>query len=207
MPLHMCLLLYSFFILAGAGATCVPVNCLRCNTTEKTQSEPCTHCSNNLTQCISDIPSDCKKDFQVSVNSTGSKLQEGDAVNLTCVHNLPDLILTFVWKREGMEILRGQNKSVLFLEKVLTHCNGQYICFVKSLCGDYESAPHDVTVENKFVVTVVICGVSALVLVLVLGMSMKFKLRRDNIKHKERLKQKALAEQRAASAPFPTPET
>ncbi|XP_074503655.1 uncharacterized protein LOC141774747 [Sebastes fasciatus] len=198
-------LLLGHLLIAGVGSTCVPVQCLRCNATGETQADPCSRCSNSSAQCIdvpSDIPSNCTKDFQVSVNTTGSKVNEGDDITLTCVHNLPDLNLTFGWIYDGEEIQKGRNKSELCLEKVLTNRGGPYICFVNSSCGYYESSPHDVTVENQTVLILVICGVSALVLVLVLGLAMKFKLKRDNAKLKERMRQKAREGQNNAPAPF-----
>ncbi|XP_068571517.1 uncharacterized protein [Cebidichthys violaceus] len=174
---------------AGAGSTCVPVQCLRCNATGETQADSCELCSNNT--CINDIKPHCKKDFQVSVNSTGSELKEGDDITLTCVHNLPDLNLTFGWKRDGKDIDDGKNKSKLHLENVLAHKGGVYICIVNSSCGCYKSSPHNVTVENQSVLLLIICGVSALVLVLILGLAMKFKLKRDNAKARARREQKA----------------
>ncbi|XP_034739418.1 uncharacterized protein LOC117951696 isoform X2 [Etheostoma cragini] len=197
--------LYLFLghLLIGAGSTCVPLECLRCNATRNTLADPCAFCNQSL--CISDtskIPSNCKQDFQVSVNSNESKLQEGNDITLQCVHNLPNWITLFGWKKNQKEVNEGKNKSMLHFKQVLSDAAGQYICFVKSLCGDYESLPYDVTVENQSILIMVICGVSALVLVLIMGMAMKFKLKRDNAKHKERRKQRAEAEQRSGPAPF-----
>lgn len=88
-------------------------------------------------------------EFQVSVNSTGSKAEEGDDITLTCVHNLTDFNLTFEWKKDGEAILEGQNKSELVLKQVFSHHTGQYTCFVNSPCGSYQSTPHGVTVHSK----------------------------------------------------------
>ncbi|KAK1904084.1 B-cell receptor CD22 [Dissostichus eleginoides] len=128
---------------------------------------------------IKDIPSNCTKGFQVSINSNDSDLVEGDDLILTCVHNLPDVIHTFGWKMNG-DTIQGQNESELHDKKVLSNKAGTYICYVESLCGYYPSLPHVVTVENNSLLLLVVCGVSALVLVLVMGLVMKFKLKRDN---------------------------
>ncbi|XP_063732474.1 uncharacterized protein LOC134859728 isoform X2 [Eleginops maclovinus] len=186
----------SLYLLLGylikTGSTCFPVHCKLCFT--------------KLCFNASAIPSNCTKDFQVSVNSNNSKLKEGEDIHLRCVHKLPDQIPKFGWMRDKHEI-QHQNESELHVKKVLSNKAGKYICFVRSVCGYYESAPHDVTVENNSVVMLVVCGVSALVLVLVMGLAMKFKLKRDNANHRERMKQKATMEQRAAQAPFPPRES
>ncbi|KAI4819580.1 hypothetical protein KUCAC02_004820 [Chaenocephalus aceratus] len=135
--------------------------------------------------------------FQVSISSNDFKLVEGDDLILTCVHNLPDVNHTFGWKMNGVTI-QDQNESELHDKKVLSNKAGTYICFVESLCGNYQSLPHVVAVENNSLLLLVVCGVSALVLVLVMGLVMKFKLKRDNAKHRERMRQKATVEQRAA---------
>ncbi|XP_039669277.1 uncharacterized protein LOC120566726 isoform X2 [Perca fluviatilis] len=190
-------------LLIGAGSTCVPVECLICNTTGKPQEDPCAFC--NPEKCSNDastIPSNCKQDFQVSVNCSKSNLQEGDDITLTCVHNLTVLITMFGWKRNQVDLQEGKNKSILYLKEVLSNKAGLYTCFVESLCGDYVSPPCNVNVENQSVLILVICGISALGLVLIMGLAMKFKLKRDNAKHKERRRQKAEAEQRSGPAPF-----
>ncbi|XP_078116879.1 uncharacterized protein LOC144524462 [Sander vitreus] len=189
-------------LLIGAGSTCVPVECLRCNATGKTQADPCAFC--NPEKCINDtsnIPLNCKQVFQIIVSSSGSKVQEGNDINLTCVHNFPDLI-TIGWKKNQEELQEGKNKSFLYLTEVKSSDEGQYICFVKSLCGGDKSLPYILTVENQSVLLLVICGISALVLVVIMGLAMKFKLKRDNAKDKERRKQKAEAEQRSGPAPY-----
>ncbi|XP_010771388.1 uncharacterized protein [Notothenia coriiceps] len=183
------------YLIKGATSTCAYKVCLRCNTTA-TGADPCELC--NATQCISgDIQSNCTTGFQVSINSNGSKLVEGEDLILTCLHNLPDVNHTFGWKMDGVTI-QGQNKSELYDEKVLSNKEGTYICYVENLCGYYQSLPHVVTVENNSLLLLVVCGVSALVLVLFMGLVMKFKLKRDNAKHRERMRQKAAAEQRDA---------
>ncbi|XP_031714014.1 uncharacterized protein LOC116389464 [Anarrhichthys ocellatus] len=191
-------ILLGHLLRAGAGATCVPVQCLRCNATGESQADPCLLCSNN-TECSDDIPPNYKKDFQVSVNSTGSNVKEGDDITLTCLHNFPDLNLTFGWKRDGEDIHNGKNKSKLHLKNVFARKRGRYICFVNSLCGCYKSSPHKVTVEDQSVLLLIICCGSALVLVVIMGLAMKFKLKRDGAKHRERREQKA-KEQNSAPA-------
>ncbi|XP_032383946.1 uncharacterized protein LOC116696846 [Etheostoma spectabile] len=196
-------LLLGHLLIVGAGSTCVPLECLTCNATGNTQADPCEFCTPE--KCINDtskIPSNCKQDFKVSVNSNGSKLQEGNDITLECVHNLPNLITMFGWKKNLEELYEGKNKSTLSFKQVLSDKAGMYICFVKSLCGDFESPPYNVTIENQSIFLIVVCGISALVLVLIMGMAMKFKLKRDNAKHKERRKQRAEAEQRSGPAPF-----
>ncbi|XP_028445346.1 uncharacterized protein LOC114562880 isoform X2 [Perca flavescens] len=190
-------------LLMGAGSTCVPVECLRCNTTGKPQADACAFCSPE--KCIDDtskILSNCKQDFQVSVNCTGTNLQEGNDITLTCVHNLTVLITMFGWQMNQVDLQEGKNASSLYLKEVHSNNAGLYTCFVKSPCGDYVSPSCNVTVENQSVLILVICGISALGLVLIMGLAMKFKLKRDNAKHKERRRQKAEAEQRSGPAPF-----
>ncbi|XP_044061367.1 uncharacterized protein LOC122880375 isoform X2 [Siniperca chuatsi] len=176
------------------AADSVPVQCLRCENLQVI--DVCALCPG---MSIYDIPPNCTKDFQVSVNSTKSMVQEGDDIVLTCVHNLPNLNLTFGWK-EGKNIKNGQNESTLALKKVLT--KSQYSCFVCSPFGYYESLPHDVSVNSNSVLLLVICGVSALVLVMSMGLAIKFKLKRDNAKHKKRMKQRAQAGQSGGPAPL-----
>lgn len=76
-------------------------------------------------------------------------MEEGEAITLTCVHNLTDITVEFVWKKDGEEISRGQNKSQLVLEKVFSHHSGRYTCTVISVCGIFESLPHGVTVNSE----------------------------------------------------------
>ncbi|GLD67281.1 ADP-ribosylation factor-like protein 3 [Lates japonicus] len=61
----------------------------------------------------------CTNDFKVTINTTGSHVQEGDDITLTCDHNLPNLMLTFGWKKDGNEEQEHKNKSELF-QNVLT---------------------------------------------------------------------------------------
>ncbi|XP_034087051.1 uncharacterized protein LOC117556024 isoform X1 [Gymnodraco acuticeps] len=220
-------LLLGYLIKAGATSTCANKVCLRCNTTT-TGADPCELCnatqcisdvpsncttgnllpntlSNNhlitlhYHSCVIPLKYEpCPSGFQVSISSNDSKLVEGDDLILTCVHNLPDVNHTFGWKINGVTI-QDQNESELHDKKVLSNKAGTYICFMENLCGNYQSLPHVVTVENNSLLLLVVCGVSALVLVLVMGLVMKFKLKRDNAKHRERMRQKATLEQRAAA--------
>ncbi|KAG8004075.1 ADP-ribosylation factor-like protein 3 [Nibea albiflora] len=118
-------------------------------------------------------------DFKVRVTSSVSEPKEAKDITLNCTHDLPGLKLTFEWKKGG-EIMKGQNTSTLFLQKVFQRDNGQYSCSVNSTCGYYESPPHDVTVQNQNLVLLVICGVGALVMVVIIGVVMKYKLKRDS---------------------------
>ncbi|XP_026185385.1 uncharacterized protein LOC113143977 [Mastacembelus armatus] len=191
--------LLAHFLIVGVGSVCIPVQCLKCNITGVAGS-CAVHCGEEAS-CINDIPSNCTKDFQVSIKSTGSNVNEGDDITLTCDCDLPNVTLIFGWKKDGVEILESQNKSELHLPKVLTSGAGQYTCYVNSSCGSYVSSPHKVTVNNQSMVLLVICGVSALLLVTIMGLVMKFKLKRDNAKYRER-RQRELAEQGGGPGPF-----
>lgn len=90
----------------------------------------------------------CSSDFQVSLNSTGNDLQEGDVLTLTCVLNLALLNLTFEWLMDG-QTLKDYDASVLAV-KVLSHDKGHYHCIVRSPCGTYTSLPQEVTVQSKY---------------------------------------------------------
>lgn len=178
---------------AAVGSVCVPVQCMKCNVTESVTTDP---------GCINEtFPSNCTKDFEVSVNSTQPQPQEGDDVTLTCVNNLSDMILAFKWKKDGEE-MAGQNNSILVLQKVFASHQGQYICIVNSTCGNYTSLPYILTVHSNSVVLLLVCGVGALVLVLSMGLAMKIKLKRDTDKHKERMNQRLQAGQRGGPAPL-----
>ncbi|XP_059201667.1 uncharacterized protein LOC131981412 [Centropristis striata] len=190
-------LLLLYLLIAGTGAVCVPMLCLNCNSTEKALCDA-DFCSNYTAQCSNktspkevslEIPSNCRKEFQASVKSNGTEFDEGDTINLSCDHNLPVQLVTFVWWK-GENVLEGKNKSELVFERVLGHHKGKYFCSVESACGCFKSSPHDVTVNNNNVLLLVICGVSALVLVVIMGVAMKYKIKRDNEKHKQRRKQK-----------------
>ncbi|XP_039975161.1 uncharacterized protein LOC120785001 [Xiphias gladius] len=197
------LLLGQLFI-AGVISACVPVQCLRCNVTGGTL-DPCQPCLNIM--CINDrvyanMSSNCKKAFQVSITSTGSDANEGDDITLTCVHDLPKLNLTLEWKKDEEEIKQNHNESKLALTRVRRSHAGQYICYVNSSCGNYESLPHKVTVNDNSEVILVICGVSAFAVVLIMALAMKIKLRRDNAKHRERMEQRAQGGKIGGPAPF-----
>nr|XP_046262207.1 uncharacterized protein LOC124068224 [Scatophagus argus]XP_046262208.1 uncharacterized protein LOC124068224 [Scatophagus argus]XP_046262209.1 uncharacterized protein LOC124068224 [Scatophagus argus] len=185
--------LHGYIFMAAVGLFCVPIQCLRGNVEGETPAD-----SAGLRK--NDSSSNCTKDFQVSVNSTGSNVKEGDDITLTCVHNLLNLTVSFKWKKNGKEILEGQNGSKLVLKTV--NKQGQYTCCVISLCGTYESSPHDVTVNDHSPLLLVICGVSALVLVVIMGLAMKFKLKRDNAKHRERMRQRTAVGQSGCPAPI-----
>ncbi|XP_040904493.1 uncharacterized protein LOC121188698 [Toxotes jaculatrix] len=169
--------------IAGIGSVCVPVQCLKCNITGVTLKE-------------------CINDFKVEINSTGSEVNEGDEVTLTCAHNLPNMTLELGWTKDGKEMLENKNKSKLVLEKVFSPDAGCYICYVNSSCGNYESSQKCITVNNNSVIILVVCGVSALALILILGLAMKLKLKRDNAKHRERMEQRAQHGRPAGPAPF-----
>ncbi|XP_071314173.1 uncharacterized protein [Trachinotus anak] len=195
--------LLGHLIIVSVASSCVSVHCLRCNISQN--EDYCKFCLKPI--CVNDTlhankPSSCKKDFRVYINSTGSNAKEGDTITLTCGHNVPNLNLTLGWKKDGKEIHENKNMSSIVLDKVLSPSAGQYICYVNSSCGNYESVPHIVTVENNNAVLLVICGVAALVLVLILGLAMKFKLKRDNAKHKARMAQRALDGRTGGPAPF-----
>lgn len=83
----------------------------------------------------------------MSINSTGSDIDEGGAITLTCVH---DLIVgeTFEWEKDE-KVLKDKNESMLALEKVFSSDSGTYICKVYSPCGNYTSSPHSVNVKSK----------------------------------------------------------
>ncbi|XP_022607364.1 uncharacterized protein LOC111226469 [Seriola dumerili] len=196
-------ILLGHLIIVGVASNCVSVHCLRCNTAEET-ADSCQLCLD--TKCINETfyannSSNCKKAFQVSINSTGSEAEEGDDITLTCVHNVPNLNLTIGWTKDGEEIKKSKNMSNLVLDHVLSS-EGQYICYVNSSCGNYESSPDEVSVKNNNVFTLVICGIAALVLVLIMGLVMKFKLKRDNAKTKARMAQRALDGRAGGPVPF-----
>ncbi|XP_056239081.1 uncharacterized protein LOC130173666 [Seriola aureovittata] len=197
-------ILLGHLIIVGVASNCVSVHCLRCNATGET-ADSCQLCLK--TKCINDTlyannSSNCEKAFQVSINSTGSDANEGDDITLTCVHNVPNLNLTIGWTKDGEEMKESKNMSILVLSKVLSSKGGQYICYVNSSCGNYESSPEKVIVKNNNVFTLVICGVAALVLVLIMGLLMKFKLKRDNAKTKARMAQRALDGRAGGPVPF-----
>ncbi|XP_042349890.1 uncharacterized protein LOC121948540 [Plectropomus leopardus] len=197
-------LLLSHLLVVGFGSTCFPVDCLNCDAS-KTLADACDLCPANKTKCENpkNVSSHCKKDFKLSVNSSKAKPEEGDAITLTCVDDVPSTLnFTYGWKKNEKIIKGGKNMKKLVLKKVLSNKAGKYTCFVNGSCGYHESPPHDVTVGNQSVVILVICGVAALALVVVMGLAMKFKLKRDNAKHRERMKQRARAEQSAGPAPF-----
>ncbi|AWP12152.1 Hypothetical protein SMAX5B_008815 [Scophthalmus maximus] len=187
-------LLFGQLFIAGVGSACVSDKCLRCNITGATPADFCPSCQDT---CINDtvyanMSADCKKAFQVSINSSGSSVNEGDDITLTCVHDLPSLALTFGWKKK-QEIQENENKSELFLKGVRPSMSSQYICFLNSSCGYYESLPHGVTVKNNSVILLVICGISSLALVLLMGLALKFKMKRDNAKQRERVEHRIQA--------------
>ncbi|XP_041846580.1 uncharacterized protein LOC121643292 [Melanotaenia boesemani] len=174
--------LLSHLFLVCIGLSCVPSECKTCNIS----AECCRNHLNNNNQC-SNV-------FNVSINSTKSELSEGDEVNLTCVHNLPSLNLTFAWFKNG-EKITDKNEATLNFTKILSADTGEYVCSVNSICGSCKSLPLNVTVPNESIIIMVICGVAALVLVIGMGLAMKFKLNRDNAKHKARMRQREQAQQ------------
>lgn len=131
----------------------IPPNCKNGNVLQYPRQWQRTETHKVTTMLLPNFPSLkyllCPSDFQVFINSTGSNVNEGDDITLTCVHNLPDLELRFWWEKGGEEVLESQNQSQLVFEKVLSYDEGEYICFVDSPCGHYESSPHDVTVKSK----------------------------------------------------------
>ncbi|XP_027139694.1 uncharacterized protein LOC104927065 [Larimichthys crocea] len=195
-------LLLGHLLIAGVGSVCVNVLCLKCNTTGQTPPE-CPVCpdSQNCINVSASNLTNCKKEFKVHVNSSISEPNEGNDITLNCIHDLPNLNLTFEWMKNG-EILKGKNTSTLFLKKVLQRHNGQYHCSVNSTCGHYESSPHVVDVKNNNLVLLVICGVGALVVVVIIGVVMKYKLKRDSARYKERMKQRGQDGQTATQPPY-----
>ncbi|XP_008275947.1 uncharacterized protein LOC103354383 isoform X2 [Stegastes partitus] len=184
-------LVLGHLLISHVASTCIPVECLRCNVTGEALADSCGLCP-NITDCIND--------FKVFINGTQSEAQEGDDITLTCLHNISDMNVTYKWNKDGTELKnkKGQKLS----RKVLSKDAGEYICSVQSLCGNYTSSPHDVTVHNNSVILLVICGVAALALVLVLGLAMKFKLEKDKARHRERMQQRAQIGQTGGPTPF-----
>ncbi|XP_030000868.1 uncharacterized protein LOC115426782 [Sphaeramia orbicularis] len=195
-------ILFGHLLRTDVCLSCVPSTCLKCTSNGEPVPDPCDLlCSHNTSQCYNDadIPRNCTKDFQVSINGTGSKVNEGASITLTCIHNLPEPV-ELKWKKDGRKI--EGNSTKLTLEKLLTHHSGQYVCNVTSSCGSFESASHNVTVNNGAVIIVVISGVSALALVVIMGVLMKYKLKRDNEKSMRRQRQRAEAARHAGPAPL-----
>lgn len=91
----------------------------------------------------------CPSDFKVSVISNGSEVNAGEKITLTCDHNLRSLSLMFEWTRDEKKIKERGNGSKLVLQKVTLRHSGKYSCSVKSICGNYTSPPHGVTVNGK----------------------------------------------------------
>ncbi|KAJ0002495.1 hypothetical protein NQD34_007644 [Periophthalmus magnuspinnatus] len=156
-------------------------------------------------------PDVCKGiDFNVSINSTGSEVEEAARVTLTCVHYLPEhLNVTYEWYKDK-ERVEGQERHYT-IEKAFSEHVGKYVCVVLSQCGNYTSPPHDVTVHNRAVIILVICGASALALVIIMGLSMKIKMHRDKVKNQQRTKERLQEMRRAQDLqtrglpPNPTP--
>ncbi|XP_026213779.1 uncharacterized protein LOC113160642 [Anabas testudineus] len=188
-------LLLGHLLIAGVDSDCV--ECLKCFT-----NVSCAVCTNSTGVCVNVTNSStCKKEFQVWINSSKSNPVEGDTVNLTCGHNIPNVNLTFGWKKDG-ETIKSKNGSYLVFPKVLSLNSGLYNCSVTSTCGTFESSSLYLNVPNNSVIILVVCGVSALVLVLIMGLAMKFKLKRDNARHRQRRKDRERAGQSGGPAPF-----
>ncbi|XP_047441838.1 uncharacterized protein LOC125008589 [Mugil cephalus] len=203
-------ILFSLLLMADVVLTCLPVQCLRCDPTE----DSCLDCK-NATKCEDgirwEILSNCTRAFEVTVNTTGSTVNEGAAITLTCVYDLPN-VTRITWTKDGKGVGEDKDFKVmdqkLVIENVLSSNKGKYVCSVNSTCGIFMSQPHEVNVNNNNLIILVICGLSALGLVVIMGLAMKYKLRRDNAKHKERMKQRAQAAQAGqTSSTAPPPFT
>ncbi|KAM3612688.1 uncharacterized protein V6R79_012830 [Siganus canaliculatus] len=147
------------------------------------------------------ISANCTNGFRVSINGTGSEIQEGAEIQLICVQTVTNSSLMFGWKKNKV-VQEEYNESVLVIEKAFSRHSGSYICVVKNKCCSLESSPYTISVKTAPFVLLLICGVSALALIVILGLVMKFKLKRDNARHRERRKQRAQTEQVGNPAPF-----
>lgn len=89
----------------------------------------------------------------MTVNSTGSDVEEGQDVTLTFVNLYPmpeDTCkpMDYTWLKDG-KIIKDETKEKLVLKQVLSPNAGKYICMVKISCGCIESLPHQVTVKSR----------------------------------------------------------
>ncbi|KAK6298298.1 hypothetical protein J4Q44_G00313530 [Coregonus suidteri] len=151
-------------------------------------SAVCDSLCSNTTQCFNGT------DVKVTLNSiSGFSVYEGDDLTIDCTHNLPvglRNLLVFVWLKDN-HCLEGENNSNLTLKRVVTKTNGIYVCTIQSPCGNFTSDSREIKVEDLTMLTIVICGVSAVVLILVLGIGMKIMLKKEFAKTKNRRQQNA----------------
>lgn len=155
------------------NTNCLPVECFKSRCLQGT--------------CL--INSTCVNVFNVSINSTGSKLQDGNGFTLYCLHDIPIQInVTYIWEKDSIELEEHQRN--LTVKKALPENAGQYICTAQSQCGNYSSGPHSVTVDNNNIVILVVCGCAALGLIVIMGIAMKIKMHRDKAKNKLRAMQR-----------------
>ncbi|XP_055015405.1 uncharacterized protein LOC110157621 isoform X1 [Boleophthalmus pectinirostris] len=172
---------------------CMPKECLKCPVTGETGL--CAHCS---TECVNASFDNCNllRDFSVSINTTGSNVEEAERVSLTCVHDLPEnLSVTYEWYKNDKSV-EGHGKEYI-IKKTFSQDVGQYRCVVYSPCGNYTSAPHDVTIHNESVIILVICGCAAVGLITIMGVCMKVKMHRDKVKNQQRTKERMQEMRRA----------
>ncbi|KAL7868287.1 hypothetical protein SRHO_G00096710 [Serrasalmus rhombeus] len=166
-----------------ADSTCMPSECLNCSSSN---SGNCLLCSRNNTN-LCDVPNKCSQDFSVQVNATSFTVDEGTELTVTCVHNLPqNLSITFEWSSNN-QLINGENRSILVMKMKQTL---KLSCSVRSPCGNFSSAPQEVTVNDQTGMVLLICGVSAVVIIILLAVVMKVMIKRNEVQRETRKRER-----------------
>ncbi|XP_066525468.1 uncharacterized protein [Hoplias malabaricus] len=128
----------------------------------------------------------CNSSYTVQLNASSFTIEEGNSLNVTCVYNVSQNLVT------GFEWTQGDKASVKTNSSVFTVATKKTVkltCCVVCISGKL-CASQIITVNDPTVLILVICGVSALVVIILLAIIMKILMKRNEVQREARKRQR-----------------
>ncbi|XP_018951836.1 uncharacterized protein LOC109081303 [Cyprinus carpio] len=167
----------------GQNEACELAECFNCS---QPLAQACPLCQSTSNTCTNDILPNCtKKDFNVTIKPTSTKVQEGVTVILNCTHNVPNGSIS--WLKDNV-LQENENKEIFQIKYILK--TAVINCQVTSSCGNYnDTITIEVEAANNLVVLLICVGAAAALLML-FAIVMKIALKRGQAQSQARKRQR-----------------
>ncbi|XP_059372764.1 uncharacterized protein LOC132110183 [Carassius carassius] len=171
----------------GQDETCKLVECFNCSQPlERNIAQVCPLCQPTSKNCTDDVLSNCTiKDFNVNVNTSSTKVPEGETVTVNCTHDVPKGSISWL---NNNELQKDENKEIFQIKYIPK--TSVISCQVKSICGNYNST---ITIEvqaSNILVVLLICVGAAAALLMLFAIVMKIALKRGQAQSQARKRQR-----------------
>ncbi|XP_052430957.1 uncharacterized protein LOC127971772 [Carassius gibelio] len=171
----------------GQDKLCKPVECFNCSQPIGINtSQACPLCQNTSKNCNDDFLSNCTiKDFNVNVNTSSTKVKEGEIVTVNCTHDVPHGSISWL---KNNELQENEDNEIFQIKYILK--TSVISCQVKSICGNYNST---ITIEvqaGNVLVVLLICVGAAAALLMLFAIVMKIALKRGQAQSQARKRQR-----------------